>query len=220
MQTDTSTIDPVIDISQSTEQKLGLDAIYQKQTKGTKLDVKTMLVPRGNKLSFKSSLKERMIVLSVGSMVIRSQDQLQQCFKAPAHFFLPADQPAEIITLEDSVCYGIVSKEVDIVVLDEQATQIEHFFSEGIYARKMLMSAGTQIPTHKHVYDHLSILAQGRVRVAVGPVAKEYIAPAMIEIKKNIAHTITAVEDSVWFCVHASAATDVESLEFTAIVKD
>jgi len=171
-------------------------------------------------LSFKPSYKERVVVLSQGSVVVRSHDEPQQCFKAPAHFLLPADQPAEMITVEDSVCYGIASHETDVVPLDEESTQMEHFFSEGIYARKMVISAGTRVPTHKHVYDHLSILAQGRVRVAVGPVSKEYVAPAMIEIKKNIAHTIMAVEDSVWFCVHATTATDVESLEQTIITKD
>ena len=53
-----------------------------------------------------------------------------------------------------------------------------------VYGSNTAIPAGTQVPTHKHVYDHLSILAQGKVRVSVGPVSQEYIAPAMIEIKK------------------------------------
>jgi quercetin dioxygenase-like cupin family protein len=194
-------------------------SVYKKVTKGQEIDVHTVLVPKSTRISMQPAAKERFIVLSMGTVVVK-QDDAQDVFRAPAHFLLPTNKPVDIITLEDSVCYGINRHDQNFVMLDAESSKIEHFFTQGLYARKMIVPAGTNVPTHRHVYDHLSILAQGRVRVSVGPVTKEYVAPAMIEIKKNIVHTISAVEDSVWFCIHATDATDVESLESTAIIKD
>lgn len=217
MQTDNQTPDEVL--NHDSAQPVGLDSVYKKVTKGQEINVHTVLVPKGKRVSLQPYIKERVVVLSMGSVLIK-RGETQNVFRAPSHFILQSNEAVDIFTLEDIMWYGIDHHDQNFVMLDEEASAAEHFFSEGIYARKMVISAGTRVPTHKHVYDHLSILAQGRVRVAVGPVSKEYIAPAMIEIKKNIAHTIMAVEDSVWFCVHATDATDVDSLESTAIVKD
>lgn len=186
------------------------------------MNVHTIVVPRGRKVSLRSVNKERVIVLSQGSVVVQSGVEKSK-FCAPAHFIIPAHEGVDILTLEDIIWYGIDHQDqqnVAVVELNQEASTIEHFFTEGVYARKMEIRAGTQVPTHKHVYDHLSILAKGRVRVAVGLVIQEYVAPAMIEIKKDIAHKITALEDSVWFCVHATTATDIESLEQTVILKE
>ena len=190
-------------------------------SEGEDMDVHGFLIPKGKKLPLKSVARERVVVISQGTVAVTVAGDTSTGFKAtaPAHFILPKGQPVDIITLDDVICYGIGQHNQAVIPLDEEASNTEHFFTEGVYARKMSIPKGMQVPTHKHVYDHLSILAQGRVRVAVGPVITEYVAPAMIEIKKNIAHKITAIEDSVWFCVHATDATDIESLEQTVSVK-
>lgn len=198
----------------------GIDKLYKTVTKGADLDIHAMIIPKSCKLSLQPFAKERVVVISQGSVVVCYNDN-KTGFKAPAHVILPSDTQTDIVTLEDSICYGIGYHEQSAVtLLDKEAAEIEHFFTEGVYARKMLVPAGTQVPSHKHAYNHLSILAQGKVRVAVGPVIKEYNAPSMIEIKKDLVHTITAVTDSVWFCIHATDATDIESLEQTVILKD
>jgi quercetin dioxygenase-like cupin family protein len=196
-----------------------IENVYKKITKGQEIDVHTVLVPKGKRVSLRPYKKERVVILSMGTVVVK-HGETHDTFRAPSHFILPCDQAVDIFTLEDIIWYGIDHHDQNFVTLDEQSSTTEHFFTQGIYAKKITVPAGTQVPSHKHVYDHLSILAQGRVRVTVGPITKEYVAPAMIEIKKNIVHTISAMENSVWFCVHATDATDVQSLESTVIVKD
>jgi len=197
-------------------------AIVKTLTEGNEMDVHGFLIPKGKKLPLKSVTRERVVIVSQGTIGVIINGDSSKGFKAkaPANFILPKGQPVDIFTLDEVVIYGIGQHNQEIVPMNEEASQIEHFFTEGVYARKMMISKGTQVPTHKHVYDHLSILAQGRVRVSTGSIIQEYAAPAMIEIRKDIAHTITAVEDSVWFCIHATTATDIESLEQTVIVKD
>jgi DNA/RNA-binding domain of Phe-tRNA-synthetase-like protein len=46
-----------------------------------------------------------------------------------------------------------------------------------------------------------------------------YEAPACIEIKKQTNHMITALEDAVWFCVHATDETDVDRIDEVLIQK-
>lgn len=57
---------------------------------------------------------------------------------------------------------------------------------------------------HKHHVDHCTLVSQGSVRCVFGDSneVREYTAPAIIEIDKNIQHQFTALEDdTVYFCV-------------------
>jgi len=91
--------------------------------------------------------------------------------------------------------------------------QIVHHFSNGVYARQMTLPAGHFAVTHAHDYDHLSILASGRAVVETDGETVEYIAPACIEIKAGINHKVMALEDVVWFCIHATDETDESKID-------
>jgi mannose-6-phosphate isomerase-like protein (cupin superfamily) len=79
---------------------------------------------------------------------------------------------------------------------------ISHHFSDGVYAKQMLLKTGHIALTHQHKYSHLSILAQGEVLVECDGDITHYTAPACVEIKAGTNHQIEALKDSVWFCVH------------------
>jgi quercetin dioxygenase-like cupin family protein len=88
-----------------------------------------------------------------------------------------------------------------------------HHFSDGLYAKQMMIPQGFVAGMHSHVYSHLSILAKGRVMVRTDFEEKEYSAPACIEIKSSILHSIEALEDCHWFCIHATDETDVSKVD-------
>ncbi|SCX58902.1 cupin domain-containing protein [Nitrosospira sp. Nsp1] len=94
---------------------------------------------------------------------------------------------------------------------------IKHYFSDGVYAKQMHIDAGQYIVSHKHKYSHMSILASGEVVVRIEGEEIRYEAPACIEIGADQHHMITAIKDSVWFCIHATAETDVERIDETLI---
>lgn len=83
-----------------------------------------------------------------------------------------------------------------------------HFFSEKIYAKQMKLPKGHFAVSHKHNYDHLSILASGIAEVTTDTETRQYTAPSCIEIKAGIEHTIVAIEDVSWFCIHAISSED------------
>lgn len=90
---------------------------------------------------------------------------------------------------------------------------VVHHFAEGLYAKQMVIPAEHFIVQHKHAYDHISILANGRAAVDVDDEITHYEAPACINIEAGKHHTIIALTDVVWFCVHATQETDPEKID-------
>ena len=88
-----------------------------------------------------------------------------------------------------------------------------HHFSDGLYAKEMHIPRGYVVGTHAHKYSHLSVLSKGKVIVKTDESAKEFTAPACIEIKAGIHHMIEALEDATWFCIHATDETDVSKVD-------
>jgi hypothetical protein len=62
---------------------------------------------------------------------------------------------------------------------------IQHYFIGGTYAKEMTFPKGLVIPSHKHIFDHMSILAKGKIKLSVDGKDFIYEAPKVIEIKKN-----------------------------------
>jgi quercetin dioxygenase-like cupin family protein len=95
----------------------------------------------------------------------------------------------------------------------------QHHFSDGLYAKEMNIPKGYVAGMHKHEYSHLSILSKGRVIVRTDEYNNEYTAPACIDIKAGINHTIEALEDATWFCIHATEETDITKIDEVLIAK-
>ena len=98
--------------------------------------------------------------------------------------------------------------------------QIQHHFGNRVYAKQMHLPANHFAQSHKHTFDHLSILAVGDAMVEVDGVATRYSAGSCILIKANAIHTITAITDCVWFCIHATDLTDPQQIDETLIEGD
>jgi mannose-6-phosphate isomerase-like protein (cupin superfamily) len=57
---------------------------------------------------------------------------------------------------------------------------------------------------HTHQFDHLTLLAKGRLQVTVEGNVSEFSAPTMIYIKADKNHELVALEaDTVAYCIHA-----------------
>ena len=97
---------------------------------------------------------------------------------------------------------------------------IQHHFSSGVYAKQMLLPKGYFAVSHAHKYDHLSILASGKVIVTTDDSKHTYTAPACITIEKHKNHSVAALEDAVWFCIHATEETDESKVDDVLIMKE
>lgn len=89
--------------------------------------------------------------------------------------------------------------------------QIELGYFGNIWVRQnILEKEGESHPGHKHYFDHVTLLARGKVQVEVeGHDSKEFEAPTFIVIKKEHEHKITALtDDALYYCVFALRDND------------
>lgn len=90
----------------------------------------------------------------------------------------------------------------------------------GVYAKELHIPAGFILGSHAHHYDHMSILSEGRVQLEMDGEVQHRQAPHVFNIKAGTMHTLRAVTDAVWFCVHATDVVDAADVDETLIIKD
>ena len=73
----------------------------------------------------------------------------------------------------------------------------------GVVVREFHIPAGQLLLSHKHPYDHLSLLISGEATLRDGAETKELKGPRMVEIKAGIEHALFAKTDCVWDCLHS-----------------
>lgn len=73
-----------------------------------------------------------------------------------------------------------------------------------LFSKQMhFQSAGDVMQGHRHLHDHMTLLAYGRLRVTVDEQATEFAAPHMIYIRAGKEHQLEALEDhTVAYCIH------------------
>lgn len=94
---------------------------------------------------------------------------------------------------------------------------ILHHFLLGGVIKETHIPAGRVLVQHKHAYDHISILLSGSARIAVEGEAKIAHAMAAIKIAKGKVHSVRALTDCVWLCIHATEETDIAKLDVSLI---
>lgn len=78
-----------------------------------------------------------------------------------------------------------------------------HYIAGGVYAKEWQGKAGERIEQHEHVYDHLSYLAYGKVLVTVDGKGTVFDGPVGINIRAHKQHTVQALSNCLWLCIHA-----------------
>ncbi len=82
---------------------------------------------------------------------------------------------------------------------------VANLFSRQMHFKK----AGDLEMGHTHQFDHLTLLARGRLRVTVCGEMTEFEAPHMIYIRADLEHELVALEDdTVAYCIHALRTPD------------
>lgn len=82
---------------------------------------------------------------------------------------------------------------------------VSNLFSRMMHFKK----AGDIEQGHTHSFDHLTLLASGKLRVEVNGEVTDFTAPNMIFIKAEFTHKLTSLEDNtIAFCIHALRKDD------------
>lgn len=80
---------------------------------------------------------------------------------------------------------------------------ISMFFG-GVYLKRFDIPAGSLLISHKHSYGHPSILASGEAILQTADGKARLVGPVAVTIAAGVQHSLTAITDVVWFCIHAA----------------
>lgn len=77
-------------------------------------------------------------------------------------------------------------------------------FYGNVFVRSWSMQRGQSGPSHKHTFDHMTIVTRGKVRVDIeGGSSFQVTEGGFFPVPKEQEHQVTALEDSVFWCVFA-----------------
>lgn len=100
---------------------------------------------------------------------------------------------------------------------------VMHHYTNGVYARTVLMKAGDLIVGKIHKHEHLVIVSAGRARVVSEEFgAKEIVAPSVFKSPPGVKRALLILEDMIWTTIHKNESNtqDMAVLEDELIAKD
>ena len=92
---------------------------------------------------------------------------------------------------------------------------------KNLFVRQMhFANAGDSEQGHAHQFDHMTLLAKGRMSVRINDEVTEFTAPQMIYIKAELQHELVALsENTVAYCIHALREESGDILDVDMVPK-
>lgn len=124
------------------------------------------------------------------------------------------DSQAHIPTREQ-----IEQLEAQMRMMEQLSIEPVHHFADGLYAREILIPAGTILTGKVHSTEHLNIVSKGRIAVWTEDGMKIAAAPCTLVSRPGTKRVGFALEDTVWTTIHANPQnlTDLAALELALI---
>ena len=110
--------------------------------------------------------------------------------------------------------------EDEILQMDQIEVEVNHYFSDGIYAREMIMPKGLLITGKIHLQEHFCVVSKGVVDVVSDEKTERIEAPFIYSSKPGAKRAIYAHEDAVWTTFHATTETDIDKIEAKVVTND
>ena len=98
--------------------------------------------------------------------------------------------------------------------------ETEHYFSGGMYCRKLIRPAGTLIIGKVHLKDHFFMCAKGEIIAWSEKGMKTLKAGDIIESKQGTKRVTYAVTDAIGITFHKTDKTDLDDIEAELIEPD
>jgi hypothetical protein len=105
------------------------------------------------------------------------------------------------------------------------SANVRHHFAgqdqaKGVYAKELHIPAGYELVSHSHEYDHLAVLACGSVFWRAGDMAPSLMTgPRAVAVVAGVEHSLHALTDAVWFCIHPTDEADPAKVDAAILRK-
>jgi quercetin dioxygenase-like cupin family protein len=108
----------------------------------------------------------------------------------------------------------------EMVKMPQAELVTEHYFSSGMYCRKVSRPAGTLIVGKVHKEHHFFLCAKGEIIAWTENGMKRLQAGDVVESKPGTKRVTLAVEDSIGITIHKTDKTDLDEIEAELIEPD
>lgn len=110
--------------------------------------------------------------------------------------------------------------QAEMVKMPQAELKTEHFFSPGMYCRRVYRSAGTLIVGKVHKEPHFFMCAKGEIIAWTEAGMRKLQAGDVVESKPGTKRVTLAVTDAIGITIHRTEKTDLEEIEAELIEPD
>ena len=110
--------------------------------------------------------------------------------------------------------------QAEMVKMPQAELVTEHFFSPGMYCRRVFRPAGTLIVGKVHKQPHFFLCAKGEIIAWTENGMKKLQAGDVVESKPGTKRITLATQDSIGITVHKTDKTDLDDIEAELIEPD
>ena len=110
--------------------------------------------------------------------------------------------------------------QAEMVKLPQAELVTEHFFSPGMYCRRVFRPAGTLIVGKVHKEPHFFLCAKGEIIAWTENGMKKLQAGDVVESKPGTKRVTLATQDSIGITIHKTDKTDLDEIEAELIEPD
>ena len=108
----------------------------------------------------------------------------------------------------------------EMVNMPQAELKTDHYFSGGMYCRRVFRSAGTLIVGKIHKEDHLFMCASGQIMAWTEQGMKTLNAGDVVESKAGTKRVTLALTDAIGITIHKTNEKDLEIIEKQLIEPD
>jgi mannose-6-phosphate isomerase-like protein (cupin superfamily) len=134
-------------------------------------------------------------------------------------------EKVEFPTIENAENYVPSREQIEklqstMVGMPQAELETEHYFSGGMYCRKLIRPAGTLIVGKVHKKDHFFMCAQGEIIAWSEKGMVKLKAGDIIESKAGTKRVTLALSDAIGITFHKTDKTDLDEIEAELIEPD
>lgn len=122
------------------------------------------------------------------------------------------------ITTSVDTCDFIGRDKVDAIEdamrkMPQLELEVKHHFSNGVYARELIIPKDTVLVGKIHKYQNMNMLVKGELDVLVDGEIKRVKAPFITISPAGTKRIAYAIEDSIWVTIHGTNELDLTKIE-------
>jgi len=113
----------------------------------------------------------------------------------------------------DAFRSGILQLEHELGQHEQVDCPLKHHFAPGVYAREILLPAGSVVIGKIHRHGHLNIISKGSGFVATEFGRDYFNAPYTFTSEPGTKRAVHAITDVIWTTIHLTEETDLAKIE-------